>query len=323
MAKKNFFLITAESVARKLGNYVALGLAGLTIWFGAEAISSWKEDWRIERERKVSREEGISKLEKAIGEWNVDEASDIMNSAKFRGFYSPEELLAMEAKINGMTKKGLYERIKSATTAEKVDLAKQYLRVYSGEQHKREVIADLLDSSLFVLSEDFEGEMEFDKAHDRLKSVLSTLEKYSVGSISNVHANLVRRGKNYVERKLEVPEKIVEGGRVIVLEGDSKEWNWEYFKDRGKTFPVGSVGKVLEIREERGYVSCVVRFDSVTKTAWRRDFGGILPFWNKNEGKKNIALYRKSELKPLSMINEKENQEFLDNLDKIQKYISN
>ena len=176
---KTIHLFDLNTFSRKFSNYMALGLSGLLIWFGAEWISNWKENRRLEREVQVRRNESIQRVDQEINDWNVDTALSIITDLKDDRTYTPGELSGMEAKVRRITDDGLYSRIQSSPIDGRITLSEQYLNAYPNGKHRKEAIEDLLISRSYVLSKSLQATQEFNQTYLQLKNLTSALEEYS------------------------------------------------------------------------------------------------------------------------------------------------
>ena len=89
-------LFNWNTFSRKFSHYLAIGLAGLTIWFGAEEISDWRESRRLESEKMELKNAGISKLELTVKNLDINSSLKTLEELRNLRIYNLDEISKME-----------------------------------------------------------------------------------------------------------------------------------------------------------------------------------------------------------------------------------
>src|SRR3989344_4567388 len=111
-------IINWETFSKKFSQYIALGLAGSLIWFGANEANRRIERYGLEKKILGQKKESTSLINDAIIDWNADEAFRLINDLRDDVVYTQRELDDMEKKAKMITDDELYSKIRLASGEE-------------------------------------------------------------------------------------------------------------------------------------------------------------------------------------------------------------
>jgi|SRR3989344_468242 len=310
-------IINWETFSKKFSQYIALGLAGSLIWFGANEANRRIERYGLEKKILEQKKESTSLVDDAIVDWNADGAFRLINDLRDDGIYTQKELMDMKRKAKMVTEDGFYDKIKSAPIEERVKLDEKYLKVYPSGEHRKEVIEDMLISSASILSDGLQELGEFDKVSLQLRNFTSSFEKYASEGInldSIPRDIIIAQGEEYLgqveiddksQKKPDFGTKV----KVVYAEKTSFSWKQEYLTERTRLIPVGSKGTIIGIGS---YGKHFVEFPKMPKITWKQDWEGI-----ENYKGRNVAMYAIEELFFFPTTNEISKHYFRSELNKL------
>ncbi len=257
-------------------------------------------------ERKLLKQRIERKFHENLNAYNLDGANKVIADAERSGVYRQPEIQELERRVYNSTEQGLFVSIQEKRGNEKVDLAREYLNHYPQGAHRKRAIEELLIGGFSAFTDSLREGEPVGKVYSWITYLEVRLQQFSGEGVTlpflqKYGETLTALVQGYIGKDLPGDGKITLNDTVRVT-GSSIDfaWNGDYRAERDGTFPIGSEGKVIAVIKETIYV----KFPEQKSYAWKTDWAnpGPADLWEGN--KKNVALYKASELTGKRLLDE-------------------
>jgi hypothetical protein len=264
---------------------------------------------KVELTFELKKNKGLKELEQKINAYDANAAYNSLNNLKASQLINDDEIKGLEQKIFQITEKGLYQKIKDANPEHKMVLCDNYLKVYQNGPNRKLIISELLKNELNNYAASLNAKEPSSSISKKSDGLITRIEKYSSEKISlpdEIVSKVIKNANNYVFSFKRVPleNELSLGDFVEVNNTSSQRWDEQFKKERDKTIPKGSFGKVVGIENNHIFI----QFNGITEYAWTQDWNPTANYWK--NGRKNVADYELKEIMINVSLSEKEKSKF-------------
>jgi hypothetical protein len=268
---------------------------------------------KTEEIKKIKKEhekkELTSEFERLITDSKIDSAKSLLKQANSSGIFAQNEIDEMRKKTKVESSEELYQKIRVSDYIQQKELTTRYLSLYSNRENKTEIIERLIISHFKGLEEGITNKEDHNHVYARLIDLNSVLNKYSKEkiSLSNIvdldyYINMIKSSEqdssnqNQEIMMCEAHEEEIKVGDTVtnIFVPKSKiDYKLDYVIQRRKVIPDNSKGIVVDIRPNDILVEFFIADDSKWESIWPE----VAKYHN--SGRKKVASYRLSELRPV------------------------
>ncbi len=281
-------------------------------------------------DKKIKKFESISKLNKAVDEYEVKEAETIFSEIKSTISLTGAELTDLEAKIQSVSVDGFLRKLSRTKGKESLALADKIAELYP--EAEKEALREGLTEGVSYLLNIVREKEDFTTSYQELKEINKVLEKHKTNGLPINHLIDVALLVKTLEAYLESPEgkyttttEPLKVGDQVRTQHNNSAWTRQFVADRTKNFPLGSVGKIIDtlIHKNRSLGKIyIVEFEEKTGCFWSEAYQTSSPYWAADE-KRNIAAYSSTEVKKVTPVNEIDKKKFLEEVKQLENLINN
>lgn len=271
-----------------------------TLEFGKENFLRANDYARLATDLEVakSRKQSLDGFEKAISKGDIEGARAKIDELKAKGV-SSEGIVALEKRVYETTEEGLILKMKSLGLSERPNVAEQYIQKYPNGKQRKEVVQTVLLGYMQQVLSELDGGRDLSSLNSKIAKLGLVLDANAnegiyLGDLFS-QTSLVDKARAAASNSFSNTKIELTKDREVVFLRKSESFNWveKYARDREKTIPCGSPGKVIDIIDRDG-IFYVVKFPGIKQYSWSKEWSPDKNYWNNDE--KNAAIFRREEI---------------------------
>ncbi|MBI4919109.1 hypothetical protein HY837_04205 [archaeon] len=279
-------------------------------------------------EVEIGKQRQITTLKNAVENYNLEEAQETLKSLKEQNVLDRYEKEDLAELVSTISEEGMIQAIKDEYEDKQKSLIAKHRELYPDSKKRKAIVEDLIEECFKKLTNCLIDEDNLPELYEASKELRRTLEEQKEEKLILTLPvdKLIEDVTKYVSENFTYDKggDIEAGDFVKVLGSDSgnkDQFGQAYLVERIKNYPVGSVGKLIDIVEKEFHDNTYfVEFES--DGVWSRGFEDEIrnpagAYW-KND-KKNVAVYTESELERVELISPVERKKVTTELDKIKE----